>query len=414
MPNQQLNILLAQADCRAGLAVARSLARNGYTPIAAVTDLKSPENYSRYLSRSQRFLIPHPEHNPTEFIQSLKQGALKHQCVAVIPITDAAVSAIYSNQQQWPAGIKIIGASAKATNAVLDKVCNVDIATRLSIPCPQTIHIDCEADITSALKQYSLPWVLKRPNKTISLSDEVNKFTVLIVESESELRHALNRLWAAGVKPQIQQFFYGNMHVLCCFMVKGDLIASHGYTSVRRSKHAGVLRHITEANPQCRVYAERLLREIQWDGVACVQFLINEDNKEICYLETNGRFWASTQGSINAGWDFPAWTIRYFMDGIEPTPSPLQIDSKTCYHTQDLELLLRFLIGGPSPSLSHTPSKFKAILNYFSAFGPATQSDVFSWQDPIPSIIDHFHLIQQIFSVLITKITQRKNNNAQF
>ncbi len=414
MSSQQPIILLAHADCRAGLAVARSLARNGYTPVAAVTDLYTPENYSKYLPRSQRFLIPHPEYDPIDFIRSLKQGALKHKCTAVIPITDAAISSLYRLQQQWPSEISIIGASAQATNAVLDKACNIDIATKLGIPCPQTISIDSLAEIMPSLEKYSLPWVLKRPSKTTPLPDGVNKFSVQFVESESELRHALTRLWDAGVKPQIQPFFYGNMHVICCFAVKGEICASHGYISIRRSKHAGVLREITPVHPQCRKYTERLLRELQWEGVACVQFLVNDENNEVCYLETNGRFWASTQGSINAGWDFPAWTVRYFIDGIEPAPLPLPIKSTTCYHTLDLELLLRFLMGGPSPSHNHTPGKLKAIWNYLSAFGPATQSDVFCWQDPVPSIIDHLRLIQQVFSVLIKKITLKKKTNVQF
>jgi predicted ATP-grasp superfamily ATP-dependent carboligase len=320
--------------------------------------------------------------------------------VGIVPITDAALAALQAERREWSTAVRIIGPSVEAANAVLNKEVGVGIANSLSIPCPLTINIDTEADIAPAMRRYPLPWVLKRTDKAIALPDALKDFSVLFVDTESQLREQLMRLWSADVRPQIQQFFYGNLHVLCCFRANGTFVA-HEYVSVRRSKHSGVLRTITEANPQCRVYAERLLQAMQWEGVACVQFLVNGVTGEICYLETNGRFWASTQGSINAGWDFPTWAVRYSLDGVEPSPPPLQIDSSTCYHTDDLKVLLRFLGGGPSPSLDHTPSQFRAVLNYLMAFGPGTHSDVFSWSDPLPSIVDHFYLFRHIVGEVI-------------
>ena len=146
-----------------------------------------------------------------------------------------------------------------------------------------------------------------------------------------------------------------------------------------------------------------MLEAIRWEGVANVQFIVGEGVDAVRYLETNGRFWASTQGSINAGWDFPRWAIEYFLLGRPPQPGPLRVGSRTCHHAGDLSALLGYLTGGPSPTTGRTPSGLRATLDYFRAFGPGVRSDVLRLADPLPGLVEHWRLLMNGLSQSIRR-----------
>ena len=59
-------------------------------------------------------------------------------------------------------------------------------------------------------------------------------------------------------------------------------------------------------------YALALLRELQWEGIAQVDFLHDPKSGRVALLEVNGRIWASIEVAILAGLDFPwyVWQVR--------------------------------------------------------------------------------------------------------
>ena len=97
----------------------------------------------------------------------------------------------------------------------------------------------------------------------------------------------------------------GEVHNLCCFAVHGELIAVHEYHSIRRREGLGVFRKIVTPRPDLVQHTRDLLRGLDWEGIAHVAFFVSHDGLKKWYMETNGRFWASTEGSVHAGWDFP-------------------------------------------------------------------------------------------------------------
>jgi hypothetical protein len=165
---------------------------------------------------------------------------------------------------------------------------------------------------------------------------------------------------------------------------------------VRRVRGEGVLRKIIPATPELEGHSRRLLKALEWDGVAHVEFFISNDKKRKWYIETNGRFWASTQGSVSAGWDFPLWIYEYFLHGKKPRPGPLELTSQTCWHLGDLTSLMDYYRGGHSPTPGTEPGKWKAFFQYISGFFPHVHADVFRWKDPLPSLMEHWHFFRRM------------------
>ena len=288
------SLLIAHADVRAGLSVSRSLATAGYEVTPVVADPDSFACYSKYFRR-RALHAPHPGKRPTDFANTLVEYLNRYEFDGIVPITDASLAATHLIRSKLRAGTVLVAPGESAVNALLDKEANVRIARQLGIPHPSTAQVASEQDIAPAIAELGFPIVVKRSKQGIPIASSIAGFTMEVVENEAELRELLERLWRFGLSPQVQQFVTGDMHVICCFMAKGRLVAAHEYISLRRSKHSAILREIVAASPICLHYTEQMLSAVGWEGVACAQFLVDEKSERVCYLETNGRFWASVQ-----------------------------------------------------------------------------------------------------------------------
>ena len=244
------------------------------------------------------------------------------------------------------------------------------------------------------IKALGFPIVLKNPGFSFETGRNSFNFRVLYANNEKELRRLTEEHCRNGEYPLFQEYAVGEVHNLCCFAANGEVMAVHEYQSVRRCGGQGVLRRVVEPVPELALYTKRLLRSMNWDGIAHVAFFITKDRKKVWYMEVNGRFWASTQGSTHAGWDFPYWVYEYFLHGQKPEPGPLRVGSMTCWHRGDLEALLGYFRGGPPPATGTRPGKTLAFLQYLSGFSPRIHSDVFRWDDPWPGIMEHVQYLK--------------------
>jgi hypothetical protein len=266
--------------------------------------------------------------------------------------------------------------------------------------------LESTAQIGDLIRTLGFPIVLKSPGPPLSEAAPEFPFRVLYAHNEEQLREYIDRYCSDGAFPLFQECAAGRIHNLCCFAVKGEVLAVHQYHSVRRYKGAGVLRKIIPPNPALENYSRAMLEALEWDGVAHVGFFVHEDRDRIWYMETNARFWASVQGSIHAGWDFPYWAYQYFRLGERPDPGPIRLGSQTCWHRGDLEALLMYLRGGEVPATGTNPSKLRAMIQYLGGFRPRIRADVFRWTDPMPAIIDHWQLVGRLWASFRQKLSQ--------
>jgi len=378
--------------------VARSLARQGISFLVLGPERHSPAFYSRHVRHS--LLAPSPASEPQAFVEFALAAIQKHKIKLAIPITDQALLAFERHRQELESHTRLAMASQEALRSVLDKRRNLELAQRLGIPCARQFELRDRKQVPEMIAALGFPIVLKRPGDPTDPSVPAFEFRVLYAHNEEELRGYLDRYCREGAYPLFQEFAAGEVHNLCCFAAEGELLAVHEYHSVRRLEGAGVLRKIVEPVPELVGYTRDLLQALRWDGVAHVGFFVDQARGKTWYMETNGRFWASTEGSIHAGWDFPAWVYDYFVHGKKPRPGPLKIGSLTCWHCGDMLALINYLRGGEVPATGTEPGKLGATLQYLSGFHPAIHSDVFRWSDPMPGVMDYWQRRRQLTGFL--------------
>ena len=228
---------------------------------------------------------------------------------------------------------------------------------------------------------------------------------MLYAHNEEQLRGYVAEHCAHGQYPLFQEMATGEIHNVCCFAAQGEVLAAHEYQSIRRLEGAGVFRKIIEPSPDLLQYARALLRALRWDGVAHLGFFVDKKRDRVWYMETNGRFWASVQGSVHAGWDFPYWVYQYFLHGQRPNPRPIQVGSLTCWRLGDLIALLNFWRGGDIPATGTNPTKVQTALQYLSGFAPNVHSDMFAWDDPVPAVMEYWKIRKRLWGMVQKKLT---------
>ena len=399
----EFEVLVTDGHSRAGLAVARALARRGVRVLVLASEPGSPVFHSRVLRNV--VLSPSAVNNPKGFAEFVLKTLREHRIGLALPITDPALLIFDQYRAQLETLTRVAMAAPDALRSALDKRINLELAVKLGVPCAKQFELTSLQQIPQMIESLGFPIVLKRPGDPVDKTVPAFSFRVLYAHNEQQLRGYLAEHCRNGQYPLFQEMATGEIHNVCCFAAQGDVLAAHEYQSIRRLEGAGVLRKIIEPSPDLLRHARALLGALRWDGVAHLGFFVDKKRDRVWYMETNGRFWASIQGSIHAGWDFPYWVYQYFLHGQRPEPGPIELGSLTCWHLGDLIALVNYWRGGDIPATGTMPTKAEATLQYLSGFAPNIHSDVFAWNDPIPAVIEYWKTRKRFWGMVEKKLT---------
>jgi predicted ATP-grasp superfamily ATP-dependent carboligase len=387
-----VEVLVTDGNRRPSLAVIRSLARNGVSFVVLGEERGSLAFSSRYAKHTE--VCPSPVAEPDQFFEHVLSVVKKRGIRLVIPILEESLLVLDRRRDEIEPHARLAAANSEAFHTVMDKRLNLALARQLDIACPRLFEMQHIEQLPQLIDAIGFPMVLKPPGSPHDPRLPSFPFKVLYANDESQLRTYLDKYCADGIFPMFQECITGQSHNLCCFVVKGEIVAMHEHLSHRSLKGHGVLREIVTPTPEGVEGARKMLRALQWDGVAQFSFFIEAKSQQLRYMEVNGRFWSSIAGSVHAGWDFPYWVYRYFLHAEQPKPKPIKIGSRTCWHRGDLVALVNYLAGGELPSRGQHPGKLRAIVSYLAGFNPSIHADAFAWDDPLPELVDHWQVLR--------------------
>jgi predicted ATP-grasp superfamily ATP-dependent carboligase len=126
-------------------------------------------------------------------------------------------------------------------------------------------------------------------------------------------------------------------------------------------------------HPQIEELGIRLLRALQWYGVAMVEFKVDPRDNQPKLMELNPRFWGSLALAIHAGVDFPYLLYKMAM-GEEFDPALDYKEGVRC----------RWLLPGDILHFLTNPQRFHLTPSFFQFRGMAY--DILSRDDPMPTV----------------------------
>jgi predicted ATP-grasp superfamily ATP-dependent carboligase len=339
---------------RSSVAVARALVDRDWT-VDCASRSPSVAADSRAVSAWHR--VAHTDDGDDAFVASLDDVAARHGYDVVFVSWEAAVAAVSANREQlrFPVGY----GPHRGVMQAMDKEQLLLSAARAGIATPKTVHATREQ-----LAELAGPIIVK-PATPADAS-----FAAMAFEDAAAALPRAQLIEASGGRAIAQEQLRGSL--IAVSLVAGET----GIVSIaqQRAVHvwpmpAGVTaRGITVAvDPALRARIELLLGELEWRGIAQLQFLVPADG-EPRLLDFNPRFYGSIALAIRAGVNHPDAWARLTM-GLPVTPVTGRPGASYQWFTRDLRASLA------------APERPRELARF--AFTAATAAhSLWSWQEP--------------------------------
>jgi predicted ATP-grasp superfamily ATP-dependent carboligase len=383
-------ILVTDAGRGSAVSIIRSLGRSGHRVVAVDCARLSPGFRSRYTAA--RVHAPDPAANPDGFASVVRKAVATHGVDLVVPITDEALLALAREPGGLNKETRVAVASDTAVETVRDKWATVELAARLGVPTPRTKLITASDGSGRATVDMSYPVVLKPRRSRVLRNGRIESFAVAYAADEHELRNRLDDL-IGRTDVLVQEFVEGDGHGVELCMRDGEPIAAFQHHRLREVPVTGGASSYREGVPldaDLYRYSVDLLRELQWTGLAMVEFKVGPDGARL--MEINGRVWGSLPLAIASGVEFGLLLPHVFLGQPDPTNGRAIGEYTPGVRSHDLGLELVWigsvLRGRARYPFLPLPPRRAAVSALASLLDPRTRYDMLAGDDMVPGLAD--------------------------
>jgi len=370
-------VILIGAEPRKLVTIARSLHRAGARCIVATPRGQPLHISSRAIAGTARL-----HGDVAESAAMLGRLARSEGAKWVVPTSDSSlqiISAAYAELARFCA----VGAPPPAiVQRVLDRGITLATAKTVGIPVPVSAKIPRASDLDSALERLRFPVIARVGDKS---SWAARDFEPRTFANADALRAIFATQTRFGDGLLFQSCHGGHSVGIGLLLSKGELIASLQHRRLSENPPSGgeAVVAISEAvDAKLLDYSMRLLRALEWDGVAMVEFRHDGSSGESVLVDVSGSFWGTLPLDTSTGVDFPlyAWQLSR---GIAPSPpASYPLGMRVRWTAGSLERA-----GHAFAELPEDRIPFGAALRQLLAdFAPGTKSALWSWRDPLPAI----------------------------
>jgi protein-tyrosine-phosphatase/predicted ATP-grasp superfamily ATP-dependent carboligase len=381
----QRPVLVLGTEPRVAVTVARSLWRR---QIPVDVAFLSSDTW-RLGSRAIRHIVQLPGRldRPREFQEALEKLISVHQYDMIIPISDTALGLV-ANCYEALAGRVLVGCPAPAVvRRVLDKDSTLAIAQRCGIDIPKSYEIADAAALESFCSQLRFPVVAKDRSKS---SLQSSTFKVRYFTTFEELGAVFRDDPQFGARALLQEYCPGAGVGLGMLIHRGQTLAAFQHRRLKElpsTGGVGVLAVAETPDPGLLRQAQELLRALEWEGVALVEFRQDRDTGRAVLMEVNGRFWGTCSFPVRCGIDFPfyQWQLAH---GETPQIRPNYRVGVTWRWSSGYLLRLHGLFADPVTDNLPRRSRWRELVETLPDCGPWTLSALGSFRDPIPPLVE--------------------------
>jgi len=198
--------------------------------------------------------------------------------------------------------------SAESLECCFDKCATLALAQRVGVPVPFSVRVTSPADLAGCPVPY--PCVIKPACETEAKG---TLYAHNQQQRERCVRRLLSKIGAtAGHGVLVQEYIQGAGTGFFALFDRGRPVRVFMHRRLREYPISG-----GASSAACAYYDDalkehglRLLRELQWHGVAMVEFKRQEPAGRYVLMEINPKFWGSLELALEAGVNFGADLIR--------------------------------------------------------------------------------------------------------
>lgn len=293
---------------RQSLTVMRTLARAGFEPIAGIAiGAKGEDHFVRW-SRACYGVFEHPPiAEQKNFLKALHTYCDKHKIAFIFPVGESALTALAADplRSHLP---QTVMPEPNVINLCLDKSKMAEVVAACGVVQPQTARIETLSQAIAAADRLGFPCVIK----PLSAATQIRGKKAVFCCNEDELHHCLD-VWPSRGPLLMQQKIEGRRINSMFVAKKGQL----GWffedcvleTDTYDGTGYGVDVVSIEPCAQRRHVCQTLVSELNYQGVGCIQFILDETRKQAYFMEINPRLDAGCALPVHCGIDYPVLAV---------------------------------------------------------------------------------------------------------
>ena len=389
------SVVVPAIDAPSSLACVRSLHRHGYDPIVVSDRRTASVSKSRYCEKT--VIAPSPHEDLVAYKDALVELAAESTVLTVIPVREEDIYVLAKYKSEFQEHISTPWPSLDTLQQVQDRVALFDIANQVGVPAPETELLSEERNWDAA-KIIKARYTLLADEYIKTYAPEKCREPPGTSYVEPGADESIERIQEEmGHTPLVQDFIPDtNEYAYFALYDQGEAVASFQHRQIRAYNYAGGPSAYRES---IRIAAlERagrtLLNELDWHGLAMVEFLRDESTGEFKLMEINPRFWSSLPFTVQAGVDFPHYYSMLAADDQRTINA--EYETGLAGHLFRGELLYLHSVARYENSLVDQPDISGAIWEVLSSLYQHPRFDILSREDPRPFIQDMVNAGQEI------------------
>lgn len=367
-------------------AALRTLGQHDIRAIAITDDETAPGCHSKYCD--DVVSVPDPTIDLTAYEKTILGLAKRPDIQTILPFRESDIYVLARNKQRLADHVGTPWPSLDSLHTVQDRVQLFDAATTADVATPTTTTFDDWTD-----------WdrdIIIKPRYTVHATEYSDRFDESHTQWSSTQYIApndeLNRdevIAEIGHVPLVQEYIpTSDEYGFFALYDHGEPVATFQHRQRRGWKYCGGPSAYRESVdiPELEAAGLRLLNELDWHGVAMVEFLRDPDTGEFKLMEINPRFWSSLPFTVQAGVDFPY--LYWLQSTGQRIEAPIEYDVGVAGHLLRGELLHIHSIIADNYPLVNRPSLTKTVLDIGLSLVRHPQFDYLDIDDLGPFVQD--------------------------
>jgi predicted ATP-grasp superfamily ATP-dependent carboligase len=307
----------------------------------------------------------------------------------LLAASDEAIELIAEHRLSLSEKFKLDLSNPEAQLCMLDKLCTYRAAQAAGVPTPKFWVADTREQIESLEHELVFPLVLKpivghKYSRKFSGAYEV-------VYSFNELLAAFYKVSCAGIPTFLVEMIPGPDDKLCSYYTyldeNGNNLIDFTKRVIRRypMNMGGSTYHITDYVPDIQELALALFRQVGLQGVANVEFKMDERDGKLKLIECNARFTAADCLLVASGLNLSLFVYNRLTGRAHAAPSSYRMGMRLWKPVGDLAAYRQLNKLG----LLTFRAWIRSILH-------PQIFPIFRWNDPLPTIINSAQLVRDV------------------
>ena len=327
--------------------------------------------FSKYCDRV--VVYPSPLSRPSDFLDFLHDALSRHSFQMLLPMEDETLDLISRHHREFSRLTYLPFVTTEKLHMARRKDKILNLAREQGIPIPKTWCIREISELDRLKDRLPYPVVIKPRIGSGAVGISYSRHPDdLINQYLSVHRRFPYPLVQERIPPEGPG--YGASFLLD---EKGEVKAGFVHKRLREyplTGGASTLRESVRAD-DIRDMALRLLKALDWFGVAMVEFKLDPRDGTPKLMEINPRFWGSLALAIESGVNFPFLMYRMSL-GEDFEPVETYQTGKKC----------RWLLPGDLLHFLHNPRRMEMEPSFFEFRDKDTAYDIVSLKDPLPAL----------------------------